>query len=138
MNRALTAVIVLLVVVGAGWFGYTRHLATVAREAAEDKAVIAFVFDDMVPRMADDASKACSLPRTEFTGSIGLKTHDAIVEISSFDTSVLPPGWSAETKKCVQAQFVTRTQRPTSITVPNGREYEVDIEVVFPASVASK
>jgi hypothetical protein len=103
-----------------------------AREDPEDKAIVDFVLDEMVPRVAIAGAKACALPSREFAGVLQVKTADGGIVFSKLDVRDLPTGWTPQTTACIASAFAGYQQQPAALHVPPDREYEVDVKISFP------
>jgi hypothetical protein len=138
VKRPVFLLLSVLLLAGGGLGLALARQRTSAREAApapedrEDKAIIDFVLDEMVPRAAIAGAKACALPSRDFVGVLRVKTADGGIVFSKLDANALPTGWKEETSACIDGAFVGYQQRPAGLQVPPGREYEVDVQITFP------
>ena len=101
-----------------------------------DDRVMGYVYDDMVPSWAGTIVDDCKLPSRAIKGVLRVRTNNGADTFTSWKWTDSPP-WSEETKKCMETHLVGRSATPpaTRLVVPEGREYEVDLDLTIPVSV---
>jgi hypothetical protein len=101
-----------------------------------DDRVVAYVFDDMLPAWAATIVQDCKLPSRAIKGVLRVKTGGGAVAFDGWKWSQVPPNWSEETRQCLERRLAGRSSSPAParLDVPEGREYEVDVDFTIPVS----
>lgn len=103
---------------------------------ALDKQIVDYIYDAMLPPWGATVVDDCKLPSRAIKGLLRANTKGGAIALTGWKWSQEPPGWSAEAKRCLEARLVGRSSTPPArrLVVPDGREYEVDIDLTIPPS----
>jgi len=103
---------------------------------ALDDQIVDYVYDTMLPPWAATVVDECNLPSRAIKGLLQVKTKGGAIALTRWKWVEEPPNWGDAAKRCFEARLVGRSSTPpaTRLGVPEGREYEVDLDLTIPPS----
>jgi hypothetical protein len=130
----MIALIAGVLVAVAGVYLASRFSPWATKADPLDERIIDYVYDDMLPAWAATAVDDCKLPSRAIKGVLRVKTSGGAIAFSGWKWDSPPPNWSPEARRCMESRLLGRTSTPSPkrLAVPEGREYEVDLDLVIP------
>ena len=104
----------------------------VYREHKDEIVLVNYVYDQMLPGAVMEIGRRCLLPERKVEGTLRVVTENGAIRFTKLTPTKIPVAWSEGNRTCVFEGFERFQRTPTDFVVPDGREYELDVDFQFP------